>query len=101
MTGAIVGRVFGRDRQEVPFLRFAVEKVLLRRRDRYAKDRDGGMPALVGVARYIADLGIEQIGLGRAVGAVRRRARDRAAGQQLLPVDDLKDAVLVDAIGQV
>jgi hypothetical protein len=56
------------------------------------------MAPIEGVRRDIADLRIEQIGLCRIVRAVLRSTRDHAAGQQLMPVDDLVDTVAATAI---
>src|SRR5271156_4004061 len=98
---AVVGRLFRGDRQQIPFLRFAVEKILLLFWYRHSEDWDSGMAALVGIGRDITDLWIEQVGLGWVVSAIRRSSRDRATGQQLLAVNNLKDAVAVDTIGKV
>src|SRR5262249_6573304 len=72
-----------------------VARLLLRIRrpggDRYAQDRERGVPAPVGRHLQPADLGSIQV----------RRRRLPRPGEQLLPVDDLEQAFATGAVGEV
>src|SRR5438445_13848262 len=62
------------------------------------------MPSIEGIQRDIADLRIQQVGLGRTICAIRRSCGviGRVASvQELVPIDDLIDAVTAAAIAKV
>jgi len=100
LAEAVVGGRFRHDDEQILFLRFAVGEVRLLGRHRHAEDRHRAMAAVLSIHGDDSELRIEELGLRRPGRAIGRGGRQGAAGQQLLPVENLNDAVFADAVRQ-
>src|SRR4029077_8280641 len=98
---AVVYGLLGEDHREVELDGRAREEIRLLLRDRHAEDRDEGVRAVLRIEREVADLRIERIRLGGVVGTVLRVRRGGASREQLLPVEDLRDAVAGAAVADI